>query len=322
MSTYRILAIDGGGILGTYPAAFLADIEQRVGQNLGRYFDLIVGTSTGGIIALALGLDIPAGEILGLYQEMGPNVFKKPETWRKKWRRCFRGAVVESKHDPAPLEESVTKAFGQRKLGQSITRLVIPSMSLASGKVYIFKTAHNERFKTDYKRPAVEVAMATTAAPTYLPPHKNGAGVPLIDGGMYANCPAGLAAVEAAHVLGWAPGSFDILSLGTTTTPMSAGLREELPGSAVSWLKGLALIDCFMCGQASASLGTAMLIAGEKHLFRVDETLPNGRFEMDDSDAVTHLRGLASERARTEFPRLESVFFEKPVEPFEPYHKL
>lgn len=71
----RILSIDGGGIKGVFPAAFLATIEQSVGGNIADYFDLIVGTSTGGIIALGLGMGLTAGEILRFYETHGPSIF-------------------------------------------------------------------------------------------------------------------------------------------------------------------------------------------------------------------------------------------------------
>jgi patatin-like phospholipase/acyl hydrolase len=72
----RILTIDGGGIVGTFPAAFLAALEDNLGKGpIGQYFDLIVGTSTGGIIALGLAMGLPAAEVLRLYEEQGPTIF-------------------------------------------------------------------------------------------------------------------------------------------------------------------------------------------------------------------------------------------------------
>ena len=74
-TTRRLLCIDGGGILGTFPAAFLAELEQHLDHPIGSYFDLIAGTSTGGIIGIALALGHPASEILGLYENRGPGIF-------------------------------------------------------------------------------------------------------------------------------------------------------------------------------------------------------------------------------------------------------
>ena len=71
----RILAIDGGGIKGVFPTSVLATLEDSTGENIANYFDLIVGTSTGGIIALGLGLGLSAKEILAFYEESGPLIF-------------------------------------------------------------------------------------------------------------------------------------------------------------------------------------------------------------------------------------------------------
>ena len=71
----RILSIDGGGILGTFPAAFLAELEKHLKYPIGAYFDLIAGTSTGGILAIGLAMGLPASKLLDLYEKRGPEVF-------------------------------------------------------------------------------------------------------------------------------------------------------------------------------------------------------------------------------------------------------
>ena len=76
----RILTIDGGGIRGTFPAAFLAELEQELDRPIGSYFDLIAGTSTGGIIAIGLGMGLTAKEISRLYEEKGPAIFGQEKT--------------------------------------------------------------------------------------------------------------------------------------------------------------------------------------------------------------------------------------------------
>jgi patatin-like phospholipase/acyl hydrolase len=73
----RILTIDGGGIKGVFPAAFLATLENELGAPIGDYFDLIAGTSTGGIIAMGLGLGLTARELHGLYRDAGRRIFKR-----------------------------------------------------------------------------------------------------------------------------------------------------------------------------------------------------------------------------------------------------
>src|SRR5688572_3559704 len=77
MSGNRILAIDGGGIKGVFAAACLGALEETLGVDVGDYFDLIAGTSTGGIIALGLGAGMSANEILKFYEQLGPTVFRR-----------------------------------------------------------------------------------------------------------------------------------------------------------------------------------------------------------------------------------------------------
>ena len=111
----RILSIDGGGIKGTMPAAFLAGLEEELGQPIGRYFDLIAGTSTGGIIALGLGLGRTAKELLDLYERRGPLIFgldkaddESPGWMKQAWRTLTATGrhAVGPKHDAAVLPAS------------------------------------------------------------------------------------------------------------------------------------------------------------------------------------------------------------------------
>src|ERR1700680_4208414 len=102
---FRILSLDGGGIRGVFPAAFLARLEEHLEYPIGRYFDLIAGTSTGGIIAIGLGLGLSAGDILKLYVEQGPAIFDQEHGVVENWiRQRLRGMThwVVTKHSSAP----------------------------------------------------------------------------------------------------------------------------------------------------------------------------------------------------------------------------
>src|SRR6267378_3052991 len=123
----RILSIDGGGIKGVFPAAFLANIEQAVGRRTADYFDLIVGTSTGGIIALGLGLGLSADQILSLYQNRSEDIFPRPNFAKK------IAQLLYPKYDSEPLRNALQETFGDRRLGESNKRLVIPSFNLETG---------------------------------------------------------------------------------------------------------------------------------------------------------------------------------------------
>jgi uncharacterized protein len=161
---FRILSLDGGGIRGVFPAAFLAKLEEHLDAPIGSYFDLIAGTSTGGIIAMGLGLGLSAKDIMKLYEEQGPAIFDQHHSGFANFiRRRLRGALhwVDSKYSSQPLLDALTEILGQRRLGESRTRLVIPAWHQMLEPVDIYKTAHHPRLETDYKRLALEAAMAT-----------------------------------------------------------------------------------------------------------------------------------------------------------------
>ena len=311
---YKILSIDGGGIKGVFPASFLATIEETVGGNIGKYFDLIVGTSTGGIIALGLASGLSAKNVLRFYEESGAEIFKGNRVLR------FVRQLGFAKYSQKPLKDALTACFGDKLLGECRTRVVIPSLNLETGEVYVYKTAHHSRLKRDYKERIVDVALATSAAPTFFPTQRSAAGTPLVDGGLWANNPVGTAVVEAIGVLGWKQGEFDVLSIGCTTEPLSIKWGRVLPLGMGYWAKKS--VEAFMKAQSSQSLGTAQLLGGHDQIYRYDPVMPHNRFSLDGTKEITSLRGLGSSKAREALPTLEKVFFENEAVPFQPYHLL
>jgi uncharacterized protein len=313
--TRRILSIDGGGIKGVFPASFLATVENSIEGQVADYFDLIVGTSTGGIIALGLGLGLSASDILRFYEDSGSEIFGGNRIVRN--IRRFRVA----KYDDRPLRDALESVFCERKLGESSKRLVIPSLNLDNGGVYIYKTAHHPRFERDYKTKVVDVALATAAAPTFFPTHHSAVGTPLIDGGMYANNPTGLATVEAIGVLDWPKDSLRVLSLGCTSEPFDAGKARFLPRGLGYW--GPRIVDLFMTAQSSSSLGTAHVLLGHDDVLRVDPRVPSGRYGLDTHEGTGSLRGLGDSEARDALPEIRRMFIDEGLsEQFEPYKQL
>jgi uncharacterized protein len=161
---FQILALDGGGIKGIFSAAFLAALEDDLKTRITHHFDLIAGTSTGGLIAIALGLGLSPREIVRFYMKHGPAIFPGASSW---WRCSLHW--LRSKYEAEPLESALKACFGERLFGESTNRLVIPSYNLGEDDVYIFRTPHHERLRRDLKVPAWKVARATSAAPTYFP---------------------------------------------------------------------------------------------------------------------------------------------------------
>lgn len=311
--TKKILSIDGGGIKGVFPASFLAVVEETTGKKISDYFDLIVGTSTGGIIALGLGMGFSAREILEFYEELGPDVFKGNTFMR------FLRSIGISKYDNVALRKALEKKFADKKLGESKNRLVIPSLNLENGEVHVYKTSHHQRFQRDYKEKVVDVALATSAAPTYFPTYSSASGIPLVDGGLWANNPVGLAVVEAIGVLEWPRDDLKVLSIGCTTEPINIKWARRFPMGKAYW--GFKVADLFMSAQSSASYGTAQLLAGYTNVTRISPSVANGKFGLDVIKGIESLKGLGDSEARKALPAIQSFFTDK-AEAFIPIHQL
>jgi len=311
---FRILSIDGGGIKGVFPASFLSVIEDIINDKVSNYFDLIVGTSTGGIIVLGLGLGFSAKEILGFYEKEGPAIFKGNTIIR-----LLRHVGI-SKYNPKRLHCSLQNLFKDKKLGESSKRLVIPSFNIEAGEVHVYKTCHHPRFEIDYKEKMVDVALATAAAPTYFPTHRSAAGTPLVDGGVWANNPLGFAVVEAITVLNQPRDSLRVLSLGCTDAPLNVKWGRSLSLGISYWVPKIS--DIFMAAQSSSSLGIAQLLVGHKNIIRINPIMPKGRFTLDGTKEISSLKGLGNSEARKAIPSLKEIFFKSHVEIFKPYKKL
>jgi hypothetical protein len=325
----RILSLDGGGIKGTMPAAFLAALEEDLAEPIGSYFDLVAGTSTGGIIALGLGLGKTAKELLDLYERRGPIIFGQadddgPEAGkvRKFWRslRANSRWAIRPKHDKGVLAQELGAVLGDVQIGRSRTRLIIPAWDADLRGPYIFKTAHHERLKTDFRRTVLDAALATAAAPTYYGRHRTADDIGLTDGGTWANNPTALAVVEAITLLGWDPADLRILSIGCLD---EVYMLPESPGVAGLGLKALNL---YADGQSHGALGMAKLLTGHPYdgdrIYRYSPSVPSGIFSLDDTSKISRLKGIGMSAARNAKPHLAPIFFSEPAEAFVPVYQL
>lgn len=157
---------------GIFPAAFLSGLEHRylADASVAGCFDLIAGTSTGGIIALGLASGLTASELLDVYVRRGCEIF--PPTREGPWgavqhgwrtlRRCFRYS-----YDRDALSRVLEETLGDRRFGNAKARLCIPSFDGRYSEVYVFKTPHHPDFRKDRDERMIDVAAATGAAPTY-----------------------------------------------------------------------------------------------------------------------------------------------------------
>ncbi len=313
-NSFQILSLDGGGIKGLFSAAVLAKWEEDLGCLISDHFDLIVGTSTGGIIALGLGLGLRPREIVQFYLGQGERIF--PNGWTGAYRTVRQ--FVASKFSPNPLRVALQNCFGEKLLGHSTKRLAIPSYDLGQGEVRVFKTAHNERLRRDFKLPAWKIALATSAAPTYFPAFRDIEDRRLIDGGVWANNPLMLGIVEALAVLKIPHESISALSLGTTEPVKRRHDRLDAGGF---WQWKIDAADVIMCSQSVAATAQATLLLGHDSLLRVNAKVPEGVFSLDKLTA-DKLIAAASHQSLHTAPEIQQRFLNHRASDFVPCYSI
>lgn len=307
---FQILSLDGGGIKGLFSAALLAALEDDLQTRIIDHFDLIAGTSTGGIIAIALGLGLSPREIVQFYVQHGPNIFPGSRKWYRCALQWFR-----SKYSSCPLEATLKDCFQERRFGESSKRLVIPSYNLGEDDVYIFRTPHNERLRRDLKVPAWKVARATSAAPSYFPSFKGLDGQRLIDGGVWANNPTMVALVESFGTLGIRLEDTHILSIGTTDA-LNSRRRELDRQGKLGWASEA--IDVVMRGQTIAARNQAKFLVSDSNYYRLDPIVPASEFCLDGVDSTEKLIAKAAHHSRTFAPLYAKRFANHLAKQFTP----
>lgn len=307
---FKILSLDGGGIKGFFSAAVLAHLENDFNIKIVDYFDLIVGTSTGGIIALALGKGLSANEILNFYVKEGPEIFKKDN---------FQGLknLMTAAYSTDRYERILKKCLGDTLLGHSKIRLVVPSYNLDTGEVYLFKTAHHERFRRDYKEYMWKIARATSAAPTYFEVSKSIDSSRLIDGGVWANNPSMVAVVEAITILGKTVDNLYLFNLGAT---QDLSNRPQVLDKGGLWAWKNDIVEVVFEAQSAGIASQMDLLLGNNYL-RLCPKVPQDIFKLDSIDE-TKLRGLSGSESRKVAPKIKEMFLDEKADAFEPLLKL
>lgn len=257
---FKILSIDGGGIKGLYSARILQQFEEKFNCCISDYFDLLCGTSTGGLIALAASLKIPMQQVCEFYELEGPNIFPEHKKYRF-WSWCFGKKLTEGdykqilnggKFSDVPLKNALNKVFGEHKIGESNNYLCIPTYTITEAKTWVFKKDFGDLDRDD-KAFYTDVALATSAAPTFFPmaeiPYYDGK--QFIDGGVWANNPTLMGLIEALRFFVGKNKPFDsarILSISSLsiTGGKPTGLKRER--SFYDWKNDL--FETSMTGQS------------------------------------------------------------------------
>lgn len=311
---FQILSLDGGGIKGIFSAALLAAIEEDLHINIVNHFDLLSGTSTGGIIALGLGLGMKPREIVEFYVREGPKIFPKCFGMKRLQHWGFR------KFSSAPLQAALKGCFKDKRFGDSQKPLIIPSYNLGEDEVYLFRTPHLEKLKRDYKVPAWKVALATSSAPTFFPCTREVDSVRLVDGGVWANNPTMVAIVEAYSALKAPLESQWVLSIGTSDAVTHRRKRLD-SGGILSWAFGNAVVDVIMRGQSVSADNQAGHLLGRERVERLSPKVAAEEFSLDGVDKVDDLIGKAAHISRSFLPTFERKFLAHRAAAYTPFHK-
>ena len=231
-NNFRILTLSGGGYRGLYAAKVLADLEEQTNQPIGRYFDLIAGTSIGGIVALAVAHEIPMKDVVDMFVEHGQNIFKK--------QRFSFFSTLKSTYGSEQLKTEISRLFLDDKIGDLKHNVIVPAINFSAGRPVVFKTPHHQSFFRDAKHDIVDVAMATSAAPIYFPKyHFKDANY--VDGGLFANNPSLLAIHEAQHFFEVPKENIYLLHVGTLSSHTSDVYRKNQQGGMTDWANGVFL---------------------------------------------------------------------------------
>lgn len=296
--SFRILALDGGGIKGAFTASVLATLETQLGLPIVDQFDMIAGTSTGGILAIGLGMGLNSQQLLQFYKDRGTVIFPVTRLHQRWSRKVCQ--LLQPKYSQNVLLQELKKAYypddKEKVLGDSKCRLVVPVYDAISGACHVFRTPHHPLLMSDKSTNAAEVALATAAAPTYFSAanvRNRIANTAYFDGGVWANCPAMAAIVEAVCYLDVPLDRIDILSIGTTEEPFT--VKNMTQSGLIRW--GKTLIELLMNAQIDASLQHAKNLVGEPRFLRVNTVTSPGIYSLDSSREIEALITLGNKKA-------------------------
>ena len=282
-TAFHILALDGGGARGIYPAQMLANIERELEAPAKDCFDLIVGTSTGAIIGGAAAVGIPMVEIVRLFKEEAPRIFRK---------RRLGAFYFRSKYSRLPLEQAVGGCVPTITLGQISKPLMITASDISTGRVHVFKSRYLKDLEEPYVRDSQvllsDAILSSCAAPTFFDPLAVG-DLLLADGGLWANNPSIIALTEAVSKFRRSVEQVRILSIGTGRS-VNLYSHSKRWGFLTGWRRQK-LASYVLRLQSQASENMAKLLLPGRYL-RLEPEIE--AWDLDDVDHLDELKSLAA----------------------------
>jgi patatin-like phospholipase/acyl hydrolase len=277
----KILSIDGGGIRGIIPALVLAEIESRTGKSTAENFDLIAGTSTGGILALGFSKGDGSGKsqysatsLADMFQKRGKEIFS-----RSLWKGVSSlNGLTDEFYSEKGLESILEEYFGDEPLSAGLTKTLITCYDIQNREP-LFLKSWREEYRTVQMRHA---ARATSAAPTFFEPALvpiGGAIKALVDGGVFINSPAVSAYAEAKKIFP-EEDDFFVVSIGTGELIRPISYSEAKDWGKAEWL--VPLLSCMFDGVSDASNYQMKMFLGDKYI-RLQTSLSTASDDMDNA---------------------------------------
>jgi predicted acylesterase/phospholipase RssA len=327
----RVLSIDGGGVRGYLPALVLAEIERRAGAPVADQFDLVVGTSTGGIIGIGLAAGLSARQLAEFYPTYGRRIFGGADEPRWKTRLLGTGSTLaermgnaarqigapsgghpayggNARHRPEGLEGVLREVLGDTRLSQARMNLAITSFDGLAAVPVVF-SRRDARADPAWDMLLRDVARATSAAPTYFPPHEidwAGRRCRFVDGGVWANNPAAVAITESLELTsqaGLTGRSVFLVSLGTGMAAAGGAF-----GGLDSWIgSGRDLVKSATSVTVGEVLAGRSLPSQSYHRLQVVDERIAGAMDDPSPQRLTALKGAADALIHTRGAELDDI---------------
>ena len=346
MPRFQILSLIGGGIRGAFVTSYLRELEQKLGRPLADSFDLIAGTSTGGIIAAGLALGRSAEEMHDFYTNYGKQIFSPRSKYKAsgamrfvfpvadkifKWKTGGSlASAFRANFCPFALEEAFEEAFQNATLKDiTKTRLILPTVNLTDGEPHVFRSRHLPKAVHDQDVKVADAVIASAAAPTYFP-HRRINGKDYIDGGMWSNDPSLLSFAEAIRVQHFGKhynrsenkpreesydlGNIHLLSIGTGKAQFSLAPPGADAG-LLYWAPRVA--DIMGTAQTQGVHLPLKFLLGERYShvnFKMEELWP-----LDATEFIPELFAVGKQRADENFDEISKRFFDHKQKPFTPF---
>ena len=346
MARFQILSLVGGGIRGAFVTSYLRELEQQLGRPLVDCFDLIAGTSTGGIIAAGLALGRSAKEMQDLYTNYGKQIFSPRPKYKARglmrlvftlankiynWKTGGNlASAFRANFCPFVLQDAFEHAFQGATLKEvAKTRLILPTVNLTDGEPHIFRSRHLPKAVHDQNIKVADAVAASTAAPTYFP-HRRINGKDYIDGGVWSNDPSLLAFAEAIRIQRFAKrcnkeggehrettydlDDIHVLSIGTGKAQCSLAPPGDDAG-LLYWAPRVA--DVMRTAQTQGIHLPLKFLLGENYS-HVNFKM-RGKWPLDGTDYMPDLFSIGKQRAKENFAEISKRFFDHRQEPFTPF---